>query len=244
MDRLPDWLEVFANKVAKIPGVKTVLKPLYYSFKGHINKNLNNEFRMHALDLLESFDKCMVDNNIDYTLIFGTLLGAIREHGFIGHDLDIDVALFIEDRSEKLAEVLNSAGFRLKHRFSIDDGTLGCEESYMYKNTGVSIDIFYIHPAINELPYVCCWNCVGDSVNLMDSMRKYGHVIPRRIEMPISRKLNRVDFETIQVNISETAKDMSEYSYGPNFMTPDPNYVAPTNHRVIWYEKKAILELF
>lgn len=243
MKRLPNWIVVYANKIAKIPMAKSILKPLYYPFKKKIERNLNEAFRVHALELLENFDKCMNELGVQYTLIFGSLLGAIREKGFIGHDLDIDVAIFYEDRSEFLISLLKEYGFKLNHRFAIENGELGCEESFLFKETGVSIDIFYIHPAINEYPYVCCWNYAEGCVTYQESMRKFGYVTPRRIELPFNREFIRVDFETIKVNISANAHLLCEYSYGPDYMIPNPNYKVPTEHRYVWKEKKAHFEI-
>ena len=56
-------------------------------------------------------------NGYKYSLAFGTMLGAVREHGFIGHDLDIDVFVRIEDFNKNLIDCLKKAGFILKHTF-------------------------------------------------------------------------------------------------------------------------------
>lgn len=244
MDRIPDSITEFAHYVARIPIAKTILKPIYYRIKSYVFSNRKAHFRENALDVLSAFDKCMTENNIEYSLIFGSLLGAIREHGFISHDFDIDVALFISDRNSRNESLLKQYGFFLKKRFMIGDGALGCEETYFYKNTGVSIDIFYICPPIDHLPYVCCWNYGEGCATYRDTMKKYNGVIPRRIELPINHEIIRIDFENIKINIFKNAHQISEYSYGPNYMTPDPQYIAPTEHRVIWSEKLAKYEEF
>ena len=193
---------------------------------------------------MKVFDECMSVNGYDYTLIFGTLLGAIREKGFISHDFDIDVAIFKEQRCNALSDVLLANGFKLYRRFTIDNGDLGCEETYLYKETGVSIDIFYVYPPIDIYPYVCCWNYGKGCATYRETMKRYGGVTPRRIELPITHEIERVQFENIMVNIPKQAHKISEFSYGPNYMTPDPQYVPPTEHRVIWKDKKAFFEEF
>ena len=49
------------------------------------------------IDLLEKFDECCKDNNLNYFVAGGTLLGAIRHKGFIPWDDDIDVIMTRQD---------------------------------------------------------------------------------------------------------------------------------------------------
>ena len=56
--------------------------------------------------LLEKFDAICRENNIMYSLHGGTLLGCIRERGFIPWDDDIDVSMRREEY-EKLSEVFS-----------------------------------------------------------------------------------------------------------------------------------------
>ena len=237
--RIPDWLIEIAHHATRVPFLKQVLKPLYYPLKERIAKSQLAHFHNNALELLTCFDKCMIDNGIEYSLLFGSLLGAIREHGFIAHDVDIDVALFIEDRTASLYDALASVGFSRLRSFAIGDGILGCEDTFVFKNTGVTLDVFYVCPAIDQYPYVCCWNLIGDCSTPRESMRKYGGVIPRRIELPFTHEYLRTAFESITVSVFANAHQISEFCYGPDYMTPDPNYVVPTEHRYVWKEQRA-----
>jgi phosphorylcholine metabolism protein LicD len=65
-------------------------------------KQINKPVAFENLVLLK---KIFEESNIPFMLIAGTLLGAIREHDFITHDEDIDLAFLIEDKS-KVIDVL------------------------------------------------------------------------------------------------------------------------------------------
>lgn len=59
------------------------------------------------------FKRIMDSHSIFFALTAGTLLGAVREHDFIDHDEDIDLALFSDDK-QKVIDILPefiSSGF-------------------------------------------------------------------------------------------------------------------------------------
>lgn len=57
----------------------------------------SDEFKRIALDVLIDFDRVCQENSIEYSIGYGTLLGAIRHKGFIPWDDDIDVIMLREE---------------------------------------------------------------------------------------------------------------------------------------------------
>ena len=55
------------------------------------------ESKKILIETLKSIDKCCRENNIPYSLTWGTLIGAIRHHGIIPWDDDIDLMMRRED---------------------------------------------------------------------------------------------------------------------------------------------------
>lgn len=64
---------------------------------------------------LLTFKYIMDLNNIKFGIIFGTLLGAIRENNFIQHDEDVDVYVLQEDKDEilSLLSIFEQHGLRV-----------------------------------------------------------------------------------------------------------------------------------
>ncbi len=58
-----------------------------------IGENTIRKIQMSQYYMLKSFDKFCKKHDLNYTLDFGTILGAIRHKGFIPWDDDIDVAM-------------------------------------------------------------------------------------------------------------------------------------------------------
>lgn len=70
--------------------------------------------------ILNFIDRVCKENNIKYYLAYGTLLGAIRHHGFIPWDDDIDVCMKRDDYNRFIEITKNISGqYRLFH-FSIN----------------------------------------------------------------------------------------------------------------------------
>lgn len=241
---IPNWLLEFANTVAKLKIAKKILKPIYYQYKLYLEKKQLHYFHTNALDALCQFDKVMELNDLKYTLAFGTLLGAVREKGFIKHDIDIDVSMWIEDYSDDTVGILENTGFKLVHSFTIDDGVSGREETYEYN--GVQIDIFYFYANNKSYPYCCDFLMCENTATFRDSMKKYGYVRPRRLELPMSKERIRVPFENINLYIPSNAEEILRFRYGNDYMIPNKKWTVRSydNHIVEWKEKRGIYKDF
>ena len=89
---------------------------------------------------LQDLKKILDDNNQEFFLSCGTLLGCIREKDFIFHDNDIDISIFYDKFDPNIKnKILESKVFKLVHELgNLDDSY---ELSFQYIN-GVRIDIF------------------------------------------------------------------------------------------------------
>jgi len=99
------------------------------------SKRINRKI---AKENLLEFSACLNDANITFGLIYGTLLGAIRENNFIAHDEDIDVFVLDEDRGK----VLDSL-FKLKKRGLVVGRYEEDHDLISFVKDGEYIDIYF-----------------------------------------------------------------------------------------------------
>ncbi len=205
------FFELLKNSVKK----STFLTKISLQVINWRNKKVrSNSYRKYGVEALQKFANCLDSNGIEYTLAFGSILGAIREHGFIKHDLDIDTFIWKDQHTQRIVDCIVSAGFKWKTCYLVDGGELGREDTFEYH--GVTIDVFYLYPAIDEYPYCC------DFLPIDGKKEKR---LPRRIEIPVSRERKQVIFEDeVNVWVPKNAEEICEFRYGPNYMTPDPQW--------------------
>lgn len=118
-------------------GIQKYLRKLYVSFQVRFMKKVTTSEQLfeHLLEILCEFDRVCNEAGIRYSLYGGTLLGAVREHGFIPWDDDVDVFMTRENfkRLEQVLNNLNSDYYikgKIKKQF--------CHTG----NTNIWIDIF------------------------------------------------------------------------------------------------------
>lgn len=116
------------------------------------------EMKECLLRIMEYIDKICRENNIRYTIVGGTLIGAIRHKGFIPWDDDIDIALerneyeklikifnFQSNGKYKILDYRNTKKYYYPFAKIVDTETYLDEERYLNcKELGVYIDIFPI----------------------------------------------------------------------------------------------------
>lgn len=116
-----------------------------------------NEQKKIMIELLEYFDKVCRENDIKYSLIGGSLIGAIRHKGIIPWDDDIDVILSkseylkliqilenMNDSRYKLLTINNCRGYNFPFPKLVDKRTFVVEPRLLnqIEEYGIFIDIF------------------------------------------------------------------------------------------------------
>ena len=103
---------------------------------------------------LESIDKCCRENNIKYSVCWGTMIGAIRHHGFIPWDDDIDIMMPREDYNRFL-NLYNDSEYGVytpkvsKDHKNIITKVSGC--SKMSRESGKNRPLFSARTALTDV---------------------------------------------------------------------------------------------
>lgn len=225
----------------KFPLLRDFLKPLYHVlFYNRYNARRDKAFHKAAYEVLSLFDKCLTESNIKYSLAYGSMLGAVREKGIIGHDSDLDTLIWADEYD--YMQVRNSLlkyGFKLTRCLVVNGGSLGREETYELHS--VPIDIFYIYPPINKLPYTCSFIPKEGYPTMKISMEETGEIQARRGERPFGREMKRVPFGELSLPIMKNAHEILESCYGKNYMIPDPTWKSDATV-IVWNDVKATIE--
>ncbi len=111
------------------------------------------ELQLNSANILFLFDNICKQNNIQYWLNYGTLLGAVRHKGFIPWDDDIDVSILREDYN-KLLPILKKE-FENNSDFQISENLPNSNVFFIKLERNISrgggcVDIFIIDKFYTE----------------------------------------------------------------------------------------------
>lgn len=187
-------------------------------------------------DILNVIHKICIQNDLKYSLFFGTLLGAVRHGGFIPWDDDIDL-MMPRDDYEKLIEIWDDvapAGYLIQNKRTDSDFTQNFTkirkdnttfiqdefEKTVNYHTGIFVDIF---PADRIAPkgYKRTGQYVASAFNLLTA-RGYssgtGGIIGviEKCVLGLPQKLQLKIYHKTEKNISKWLNNTNAKWYSPN----------------------------
>lgn len=140
------------------------------------------KLKILELEILKEFDRICKKHNLNYTVAFGTVLGAVRHQGFIPWDDDIDVHMKYEDY-KKFEEIVtdelddkfyfqcrknNVQNFTYWNRIGLKNTTsMDKTLAHIHADWGICIDIFPLLPLGNTEDEV------ARNLKVFDKMRRY-----------------------------------------------------------------------
>lgn len=189
-------------------------------FGKYLHRYKNNKFKKEAQEGLNAFKRVLAEEQADYWLEFGTLLGAVRDNDFIKHDFDIDFGCFPFKKSMNFEKNLEKNNFKLKRKISLKNKKVVSEETYVYKNI-FNIDLFYFY---NEKEKYIFYDFSGEkNLSFNETIKKLGGLLCYRNEIN-KFELTKYKFKNIEFNIpKDYQKHLSEL-YGDDFMVYNPKW--------------------
>jgi len=161
-----------------------------------------------ALKAFKEFKDVADSLEIEFFLIYGTLLGAIRDKGFVKGDTDIDVGVKHEELIPKIQELRNKL---------LEKGFVVYGFSYPYDYCR-ALNIYKYETLID----IRNFETVGEDTFLqrIDSNRfDIANVFPKEIFTPY----RKIQFYNMKVNVPQKAEKWLEINYG-DWKTPDSEF--------------------
>lgn len=207
-----NYLDYFRTKLDGIHWLKVMLTPISSYLRKRTLNNMNRKFHICA-DSVFSDIYNILSQEVEFWPEFGTLLGIFRDGEFMRHDFDFDFGAFIDD-ADTIISALRNNGFDITHEFVGIENPQIRECTFNYKN--ISIDFFFF---VKHETYDCY---TFHPLEIHSDYKKNIYKI-KPFRFPVFT-LKNTTFKGISILIPEDTESHLIYSYGENFMIPDPHF--------------------
>jgi phosphorylcholine metabolism protein LicD len=210
------------NKVYGMLRRNPLLLKINNHYRNKAEESKKESVQKYGFEGLLLVKEAYKENNLEFWLDYGTLLGAIREKDFIGHDADMDLGTMFKsnDDVKNIEASLIKKGFSKYREFWLDGKIV--EETYIYK--GVNIDIF--HYFQNEENRVHCFLLEEGNNTIYKKDTDYTFItglIVTKISSAFT-KIIWIDFKGEQFPIPESYDQYLKDNYGETYMIKDENW--------------------
>lgn len=177
---------------------------------------IKNTIKQNGVKTVLEIQRLLENYNTKFYFDMGTLLGIVREGGFIGHDLDIDVAVYIEaSKVEAFVEYLTSNNAIHKFRYKVE-GLGIIEDSFLLND--IKFDINYY--TVEEDKAICYLSYLDpQKLEITDDLNTV------KLTCTKIEEIIKTEFLGINVNVPMHAEQYLSERYGMNWRVPDKKYV-------------------
>tara|TARA_B100000989_G_C19408896_1_gene413411 strand:- start:68 stop:790 length:723 start_codon:yes stop_codon:yes gene_type:complete len=178
----------------------------------------NNE----VYNLFFFINELLLKNNLKIWPTFGTLLGIIRDNKFIDYDFDIDFGMFYDqDARILLKKILTENGFYLSTSFKIVNENEILAEKFFYKDSIISIDIYYFFKKNKQFLFYDLESDSGLSVEEEDDLNMKIYPFENYIKL---FQLEKYVFKNNEILVPTNVKNYLRELYGEKFMIPNSKW--------------------
>ena len=181
-------------------------------------KNAQIYLRQTGTELIQQLELALKSYSDDLVFFadYGTLLGAIRDHGFISWDLDIDYGVITPvdfDKAQLEKHLLNYDFHKIREFQYLGEIK---EQTYTYKNLG--IDLFYkTDDGVHSVAYG-----FYKKPNFRYHLSTDHHV--RKVEYISVAGTCEIPFLGAKITVPANAEAYLESVYSKNWKIPDPEW--------------------
>lgn len=206
------------NAIKKFLKEFFVTKKLYsYISKERYKKRIRENLQKNGDKTMSVIQQVLEDTSALFFFDMGTLLGIVREGRLLSHDLDMDVAVFVNSTDEisKLREKLFSKGCALRFSYSVD--SIGIvEDSFTLNDIKFDINYYFTEEASDV-----CYLMYTDP----EKVYADGEMSVVKLTSPRTTETKKIDFHGIKINIPANPEEYLAVRYGENWRVPDKKYV-------------------
>ena len=178
--------------------------------KFRLNKNSDHQWQADVMSLYHRvFDVVHGQTGYETFLVYGSLLGAVRDNGFIGHDFDVDTAyVSAKETGEQAAEEALVLGRQLLASGLMVEARVVCLHVYDPEKPDVRIDLFHLywHPETDALRFA--WGLAGK----------------RRFSRDMWQGVEEIPFAGTTARIPRNAQALVEAIYGATWRIPNAGF--------------------
>lgn len=184
-----------------------------------IAKREAKAIRENGVEVLARVDEVLTKAGVKPFFVFGLLLGAYRDKGFISYDYDLDLGIMDSERPDNMLDIMRESGFRLVRQFyTKDDGRITVEQ---FEYNKVPVDFYYFFEK-DEDTFAVIVPFKHEFKDWKEANESDG--FPSQIITAERTTFSRHDFMGIQFHMPDKADSWLAGFYGADFMTPVKNW--------------------
>lgn len=195
------------------------------TYRAYAIPKKRRRLQLHGFAALNRLHQALSANHIPYYCDYGTLLGFVRDHGFMKHDDDIDISIPVRTtKATSVLKILLASGFSYVHSFDYEGRLI---EFTVADKSGVTIDVFF-PISTKKTEFNFGFQPIWEPNRLYPN-EKANTLIRYLFVNPT--KLIEVSINGCKTIFPENAEDVLASEYGKTWKIPDANF-STVNDRI------------